>query len=204
MSQRPSRQLPRSWRQLRARLEFLGIFLIVIWLAVLLDLLVPGLHVTQWGLQPRTLRGLIGIPLAPFLHSGISHVGANTLPLIVLGTLLLIRSVGDFLRVTVIVILVSGLAVWLVGRGESVHLGASGLVLGYFGCLLMLAYLERTPASLLLAALVVLVYGGLLWGLLPQDESVSWEYHLCGFLSGVLAALLLTCRSNKLKEAADR
>ena len=194
MNPRKTGELPNSWRQVCRRLEILGAFLLLMWLVVLLDFLLPGLNLTRFGVVPRSLRGLIGVPLAPLLHDGFTHVAANSLPLLVLGGLLIMRSLRDWLRITIIVTLLSGLGVWLIGRGGSVHVGASGLVLGYFGCILALAYLERTPAALLLAAVVALIYGGLLWGLLPQSESVSWEYHLCGLLSGIAAASFVNRR----------
>ncbi|MEM9058580.1 MAG: rhomboid family intramembrane serine protease, partial [Pseudomonadota bacterium] len=136
---------------------------------------------------PRTLSGLSGVVAAPFLHGSLSHLMANTGALLVLGGLLALRGVATFVTVTAALTLLSGAAVWCCAR-PAVHIGASGLIFGYFGYLVALGWYERTPAALLMALVVAFVYGGMLWGLMPANNGVSWEAHLAGFLAGVLAA----------------
>ncbi len=141
------------------------------------------------GLEPRTVHGLVGIPLMPLLHSGFSHLAANTLPVIFLGGLGMVVAPRRFPAATVAIVLGSGLAVWLLGRPHSVHVGASGLIFGWFGYLLALGFLERSARAIAGSVLVIAVYGGMVWGLLPQRGlPVSWEAHVFGALAGVAVA----------------
>ena len=166
------------------------------WLIELADHLFFGQTLDRLGIRPRTLAGLWGIPMAPLLHGGWAHLMANTVPFLVLGWLVMLRRTRDFFIVTPLVIVLGGLAVWLIGAAGTVHIGASGLIFGYVGYLLARGYFERSFASILLALVVAVVYGSVLWGVLPGQRGISWEGHLAGFLAGVLAAKLMT-PSNK-------
>jgi membrane associated rhomboid family serine protease len=141
-----------------------------------------------WGIVPRTLAGLRGIVCAPFLHASVEHLAVNSVPLLVLGWLITISERADFRRITVFVGLASGALVWLFGRGGAAHLGASGLITGYLGFLLARGALARSLQSVMIALITVLLYGGLVYGLLPRNDAVSWEAHLFGFLVGIAAA----------------
>lgn len=162
--------------------------LAVLWLVELANDL-EGRSWSAWGILPRTFVGLRGIPCAPFLHAGAEHLALNSLPLIVLGYLELLRGRRAFLRVTLFLVLMSGALVWLFGR-SAYHLGASGLVLGYFGHLVAAALHERSVSAVLVACITLLTYGGLLLSVLPGEASVSWESHLAGLVAGVAAAWL--------------
>ncbi len=158
------------------------------WALEVLDLL-TGHALDAWGIRPRSLRGLVGIPLSPFLHGGFAHLLANTLPLFVLGMLVSLRGTGQLVRVSLVVVLVGGAGVWLVGNSN--HIGASGLIFGYFGYLLLRGLFDKSVMSLLLGLGVLLVYGGLIWGVLPSDPHVSWQAHLCGLVAGGIAARIV-------------
>ena len=146
-----------------------------------------GHQLNAWGIFPRSVHGLAGIPLAPFLHGSFGHVISNSIPFLVLGGLIAFRGRQVLLRVSFIVIGVGGSAVWLLGR-SAVHIGASGLVFGYFGYLVARGWYERKLGSILLAIVVIILYGGLILGVLPARGLVSWEAHLFGLIAGVLAA----------------
>lgn len=146
-----------------------------------------GHRLNGYGIMPRTAAGLVGIPLAPFLHGGFGHVLGNTMPLVGLGILTLLQAKRAFAAVTLFVVLAGGTGVWLVGRAD-LHVGASGLVFGYFGFLVARGWFDRRFAPILVALVVLVLYGGMLLGVLPTREFVSWEGHLCGLLAGVLAA----------------
>ncbi len=139
------------------------------------------------GIMPREVSGLDGVAWAPMLHDDFTHVVANALPLLVLGGLVLLRGVDRFLQVTAVVVVVGGLATWLLARSGN-HIGASGLVFGYLGYLLASAFFERSFRAIVVAVLVGLLYGGLLWGVLPTNPAISFEGHLFGLLAGILAA----------------
>lgn len=160
----------------------------VIWVVEAVSLLL-GHHLTNWGILPRSLSGLIGIPLAPLIHGGFWHALSNTIPLIILGGLTRSGGISRFWTVTVGVVLISGILVWLFAR-SSFHVGASGLVFGYFGALLASAYLERSILSIIIAAVTITLYGGLIWGILPSQSSISFEGHIFGLFAGIVIVWL--------------
>ena len=161
------------------------------WLLEVVDRVIFGGSLDRFGIRPRNLEGLSGIFFAPLLHGGWQHLAANTLPFVVLGWLVMLRRLSDFVLVSGLVIVVGGLGVWLIGAPNSVHIGASGLIFGYLGYLLARGYFERSWGSILLAGLVAVLYGGVLWGVLPGQPGISWEGHLFGFVGGVAAARVL-------------
>jgi len=174
-------------------MQFLGkkmqpvlILLAVIWAVEIVNFLL-GHSFVSWGILPRSLTGLIGIPLAPFIHAGLWHALSNTLPLLILGGLLLMSDQKQFWNMTIFIILLSGMLVWLFAR-NSYHVGASGLVFGYFGALVTRAVIERSFTSLLIALATVMLYGGLLWGLVPVRSYISYEAHFFGLVAGILCA----------------
>lgn len=158
------------------------------WLVELINS-VAGHSLTRFGLLPRTGQGLTGIIFSPFLHANLYHLLFNTIPFLVLGSLLMLHGRRRFLQVTLFVILAGGSALWLVGR-PAYHVGASGLIFGYFGFLVAGGWYSRRFSSLLLAVVTIVLYGGMLWGVMPTALPVSWEGHLTGIAAGVLAARL--------------
>ncbi len=148
-----------------------------------------GHQLIEWGILPRTTRGLVGIPLSPVLHGSVSHLLSNTIPFLVLGGLVGLRGSQVLMRVSLFIVVVGGAAVWLLGR-TAIHVGASGLVFGYFGYLVANGWYDRRPSSILVAIAVIIFYGGLIFGVLPSLSFVSWESHLFGLIAGVLAARL--------------
>lgn len=182
---------PTGWRQRwKTQARVLGTLLVLMWLLEIADYVALGHRLDAWGIAPRQVRGLAGIPLAPFLHGSLEHIAANTIPFIILGGLVLWGSLRRFVLVSLMIALTSGLAVWLLGRGGRTHLGASSLIFGYFSYLLLRFYFDRSLPSLFAAAIAIVLYGGLLWGLLPTDSHVSWESHVFGFVGGLVAAWL--------------
>ncbi len=164
----------------------LGVFVAAIWVLAGVDFLMDN-RLAEYGIVPRTMDGLWGIPLAPFLHGGFGHVLSNTVPLLLLGGLVAARGWQTLVGVTLFVVLLGGAGVWLVARSAS-HIGASGLVFGYFGYLVARGWYDRRIVSILIAVIVIVVYGGLIFGVLPTDGRVSWEGHLTGLIAGVIVA----------------
>ena len=140
-----------------------------------------------------------GIIFWPFLHGGFYHLLMNTTPLLVLGYFVALRGFVPFFQISAIIVLVGGLGVWVAGR-EAYHIGASGLVFGYFGFLVAAGVYERSVSALAVASFALFYYGGLIFGILPTESFVSWEGHLFGLLAGVLSARLLTRRPSSLLE----
>lgn len=169
--------------QLNVILTFIG----VIWAVYLLDLVLP-VDLTTFGVVPRTVNGLPGILVMPFLHGSLSHLLSNTIPLTIL-LLLLAGSRAQSSRTVVSLIVLSGLLLWLLGR-QAVHVGASSLIYALIAFLFISGLLERRPVPLTVSLLVGFLYGGtLLSGVLPfNNEQVSWDGHLLGAIAGGLFA----------------
>lgn len=169
------------------------IFVAVIWCVFLVDLLLP-LTINAYGLRPRSPRGLIGIPLAPFLHVNFRHLISNTLPLVVL-LLLLAGSNAKPSRVVVSIVLLGGALLWLFGRAM-IHVGASGLIYGLIVFLIISGFLERRFVPIAISLVVGFLYGGtLLLGIVPSLVSHdSWEGHLFGAVAGGLVAGMVNKR----------
>ena len=174
----------RVWK---ARAGVLFGTLAVIWAVSLYGLYADDRLVPALALLPRRVDGLPGILTAPFVHGSFAHLLANTLPLAILGGMVAIRGRNYFLATTLAIAVFGGLGLWLIGR-DAAHIGASGLVFGYFGFLVARGYYERRVGSIAVAILVVTAYGGMLGGVLPRADGVSWEGHLCGLIAGGLCA----------------
>ncbi|MGH3318752.1 MAG: rhomboid family intramembrane serine protease [Streptosporangiaceae bacterium] len=144
-----------------------------------------------YGITPRRISELDDIFFAPFLHAGFVHLMANTIPLLVLGFLTALRGVGRLATVSLIVIVVGGAGVWLIAPPNTVTLGASILIFGYFGYLLARGIIDRRPGDIVVAVVVALLYGTMIFGILPGHPGVSWQGHMFGLIGGVLAAWLL-------------
>lgn len=164
----------------------------VMWAVEIIDL-IPGTNLDQWGIRPRQTAGLVGIVTAPFLHSGFPHLISNTIPFLVLGGLIAASGMARYFQVTAVVALITGLGTWLVGPARTDHIGASGLVFGYLTYLLARGIFERKLTYLFVGVVVLFLYGGVLWGLLPRP-GVSWQGHLLGVVGGLAAARLLHAR----------
>jgi membrane associated rhomboid family serine protease len=155
-----------------------------------------GLDATA-GIIPHRIDGLDGIFFAPFLHHGFNHLYSNSVPLILLGTFVLAAGARRFLYSTLVIMFVSGLGVWFTGSPNSVVVGASGIIFGYLGLLLMRGIVERSWWNLGVVLLVGLLYGGQLFGVLPTDEPISWQGHLFGLIGGLMAAILFRRRPQR-------
>lgn len=180
-------------RELKTQGTILGGLVATMWVLELVDILVFRQGLNVYGIFPRYIIGLRGILFAPFLHGGLGHLIANTIPFLILGWFVMLQETSNFFVVTAITMLVSGLGVWLLGS-SGVHVGASGVIFGYLGFLLARGYFERNLPSILLALIVGVFFGGALWGILPTVPGISWEGHLFGFIGGVLAARFLSRR----------
>jgi len=141
------------------------------------------------GIVPRTNGGLIGIVTAPFIHANAAHLLANLPPFVGLGYLVLIRNDARFLEVAATIALATGGFVWLAAR-KATHVGMSGVIFGFLGYLVAVAWFTRTTPDLIVGGGVLLFYGGMLAGVAPARGSSSWESHLFGLLVGIGRAWL--------------
>jgi len=178
----------------RTHISFRSQAKVVIWIAAVVTIveilnLFLGRSLNVFGLMPREINGLVGIVIAPFLHGSLMHYMSNIVPLCIFSFLLLQHGVVRFNLVTFVCIVVSGLLVWMFGR-TAIHVGASGLIYGYFGYLLLAGWLSRELKLILISLFIGIGYAGLVFGILPSNPYISWEGHLFGFVSGLGCALI--------------
>lgn len=164
------------------------IFPILIWIVHIVSL-VLNVDLTRLGLIPRIPIGLLGIITAPLIHADFSHLISNTVPLIILGWIIF----SFYRRVAFIsfifIYLLTGMLVWIFAR-QVYHIGASGIVYGYVSFLFFSGIFRRDNISITLALVITFLYGGLVWGILPGMKGISWESHLFGGISGLIAAYM--------------
>ncbi len=172
------------------------LLLAIMWAVFIFDSLLPGITFNQFGIIPRNSRGLAGIVVSPFLHSGLHHIVSNTVPLLVLPAFVRL-SLGsrEIFFVLISGILGSGLGTWLFSSGGIV-IGASGLVFSLIGFLLAHAYFSPSLRSWTIALLSLFLYGGTLLSLFVFLPHISWAAHFWGLISGIATALFLRNHKN--------
>ncbi|GJM36781.1 MAG: hypothetical protein DHS20C19_01480 [Acidimicrobiales bacterium] len=180
---------PSPWRLLWTPVGLMLFGLVAMWAIEIIDTVVLDSELQTNGLQPRRRAGLDGIVWAPFLHADYGHIASNSIPLLALGGLVAARGMRYWAWITIAAIVLGGGCTWVLG-GSGNHIGASGVVFGYFGAILGAAVFERRLRALGAALIALGFYSSLIAGLVPQD-SVSWEGHLFGLVGGVLAAKAL-------------
>ncbi|WP_198961216.1 rhomboid family intramembrane serine protease [Pseudonocardia sp. MH-G8] len=198
---RPSmaRVLPRA--PLRSVL-FMLLFTAALYVIEAVDT-VSGQQIQENGIEPLELDGLDGVLWAPLLHDDWAHLIANTVPFLVFGFLALAGGFRQFAMVTALIWVLGGLGVWLTGGYDGgVHIGASGLIFGWLVFLLTRGFFARSGLQILLAVGLFFVWGGILFGVLPGQPGVSWQAHLFGALTGLLAARLVAGADRRTGRAA--
>ncbi|MEJ2170582.1 MAG: rhomboid family intramembrane serine protease [Desulfobacterales bacterium] len=151
------------------------------------DLEITGVDLRLYGLRPRNIDSLPGIIFAPFLHVDIAHLIANTGAFFVLLTVALVYKRKLAIKALLIIIMAGGSLVWLLGNGNAVHIGVSGVIFGLIGFLMSLGVFRREWKALVISAAVLVLYGGVVQSLLIYRSGTSWSGHLFGFMSGILA-----------------
>ncbi len=169
------------------RFSTLSAIVFAMWAVYLADTLF-GLGLTRFGIQPRVWQGLAGVVAWPLLHGNYAHIASNTISLLLFGGIISARSERTFWRLVVYATLMAGVGIWIVGR-PATHIGASGLVFACFGYIVTRGFYDRSLLSVLLAVAVILLFGGIIWGVLPSDPRVSWEGHFLGVAAGAAFAM---------------
>ena len=164
------------------------LLLMVIWTVFLFEEKY-NIKLTQFGIYPRSLSGIKGIVLSPFLHGDINHIASNSIPLFVL-TLALIYFYRDLsLKVLVYGILLSGFITWVIGR-NSYHIGASSLIYVLVAFIFLKGLITKYYRLMALSLTTVMIYGGMVWYVFPEvDNKISWEGHLSGLITGFIFAV---------------
>lgn len=168
--------------------HFVGGILLLLWGIHLINFAL-GYRLNVLGIFPRRAHGLIGIVFAPFLHGNVGHLLFNSIPLFFLANFILLQGREAFYCISLVVIVLSGLAIWLFGR-RALHIGASAVIMGYFSNALINAYYQGTLVAIIIGALCLYYFAGLFLSLIPTEEKTSWEGHLFGFGAGIAAIYL--------------
>jgi len=151
-----------------------------------------GYHLNHFGISPGDIRTLPFIYTAPWLHGSWGHLLNNLIGLTIFSTLCLIRGVAFFVRSSIIIISLTGILVWLFARSGAVHIGASGWIFGLWSLSIAIAWFRRSFLNIAIAIFVAVFYGGMVWGVLPTHSYISFESHLFGAVSGIVAAYIMT------------
>jgi membrane associated rhomboid family serine protease len=192
-----------SLRNLLKALIVMGAFLALIWILQVVNWADHYQLDQEYGILPRNVGRLGDIFSAPFLHASWAHIEGNSAPLFVLGVAAAYRGLLRFFGASVIIAIMSGLFVWFLQSGNSVTIGASGLIFGYFGYVLVRGIVDRNWIDLLVGLLAGAMYYSILQVAIPGTPGISWLGHLGGLTGGLLAAWLLRApRGSVTRKAA--
>ena len=181
-----------QWSDVLEAAIYMGLFTIALWVIYFIDAVIRNHNLKNlYGLVPRgELNPAIFI--SPFLHVDRRHLAANSIPFFILGTLVMVQGQLIFWLTTLVIIIVSGFGIWIFGKSGTRHVGASGLILGYFGYLLSSAFFISSTATIIFAVTVGVFYLGLIRQIVPLQEGVSTTSHLFGFVGGIIAAAIVS------------
>ncbi|OZF28491.1 rhomboid family intramembrane serine protease [Rhodococcus sp. 14-2496-1d] len=188
ISNRPAQRERPVWMQAAM---LVGAFTVLLWVIELIDV-ASGSRLERNGIEPRSVEGLWGILFAPVLHDDWQHLIANTVPIVVLGFLVLLSGPARGLAATGVIWVVGGFGTWLTASSYTNTIGASILIFGFIAYLLVRGFFTRRLGQLAIGVVVFVLYGSALWGILPSEPNVSWQGHLFGAVGGVVAARLLS------------
>lgn len=180
--QRDSLHLKRSFTIVAA-------FTIALWLIKIIEVFI-GARLYRYGIYPGELSGLTGVLWAPLIHSSFSHLFSNTAPLLILGTTLFYGYPKSAKIVIPVIYIGTGLGVWLFAR-QTYHIGASGLTFGFMFFVFTIGAIRWDRRAIALSLVVFLLYGGMIWGIFPNEPGISYESHFFGALFGIILAILL-------------
>ncbi len=175
-------------------LVFPFLFVGILWLVKAIEILF-SLDFSHLGIVPRTSYGLIGILTGPLIHANFVHLFSNSIPILILGIIVFNFYRTIAFEIFVWVYLISGVCVWVIGENSS-HIGASGLIYGFASFIFFNGLFRREFKAILLAILVTIVYGSIIWGIFPGKPNISWQGHLFGAMAGGLCAYFYRNENN--------
>lgn len=164
-----------------------GAFVVAFWIVEIIQK-ITGINLVRFGVYPLHLKGLPGILFSPFIHAGFSHLISNSIPFFILFFALIYYYRRISYRIFFQLYILSGICVWLAGR-EAWHIGASGVVYALAAFHFVSGIIRNDVRLLTISVVVVFLYGGMIWGMMPIDPEISWEGHLWGAASGVVLAI---------------
>lgn len=145
----------------------------------------------SWGLSPMNIQQIYGVLLMPLVHAGQSHLWGNTIQLFLVLFLIYVHFKHLAHAIVALQWMGAGLLLFFMGVKGSLHVGSSGVVYGLFGFLITAGFLSGNRRLRILALMLIMYYGSMVWGLFPWQEKVSWQGHLSGLITGLVAAFFL-------------
>lgn len=167
-------------------------YLVAIWSVYLINMVFFGGALNYFGIHPLDPASLLHIFTSPFLHGSWEHITANSVPGAIFCFLIGLSGAKVFWEVTFIALIVEGIGVWFTGGVGTTHIGASGLIYGWLAYLIIRGIFNRSLTQVLVGIGLAFIYGGLIWGVLPLEEGVSWQGHLFGAIGGIIAGATIT------------
>jgi len=164
------------------------LFLLIMWLIKITEYSLQ-LNLYFYGIYPHRLNSLSNIITAPFIHENFEHLFSNTIPFLLLGTAIFYFYKESAYKVFIFIWFFSGFWVWLAAR-PSYHIGASGMIYGFASFVFFSGLIHKNKALASLSLLIVFIYGGMIWGILPIKPEISWESHLFGAITGLISAFV--------------
>ena len=186
-----SRNYTRAGRLRTATALTVG-FLAIEWIIQIVNAVLFGNELGQFGIHPLDFNGIWGIFTAPLLHANFEHLIGNSVPGAVFCFLIGLSGRKAWWEVTIIVVLIAGVGTWLLGGPGTSHIGASGLIYGWLTYLIVRGIFNRSLIQFITGLVLGFAYSGLIWGVLPIYEGVSWQGHLFGAIGGVVAGMVIT------------
>ncbi|AWN74769.1 rhomboid family intramembrane serine protease [Legionella anisa] len=179
--------------QTKNNIPILEIILLIPWLFFFVSIFFK--KILLLGIIPRRIKGLPGILFAPLLHDNFNHIFFNSIPLVVLSNFILINGLAYYIVVTIMITVLSGIAIWCFAQ-YGLHIGASGVITGYWGFLVSNIYQTGTLTTIILGIISLYYFAGIFLGIFPKDKGVSWEAHLFGLLAGLVTSYLFSLYPN--------
>lgn len=183
--------LPEEKKRLFTGIYFASIVVATMWLVKAVEL-IGGISFATFGVLPLKLKGLAGVLFSPLIHADMGHLTANSAPMFFLTAALVYYYRKDAIRILSILWLLTGIWVWLFARGDSYHIGASGVVYGLAAFHLTGGIIRKEPRLMAFSMLVIFLYGSMVWGFFPDffpQKNISWESHLMGAIAGVIIGI---------------
>ena len=169
-------------------LVFPAFFLFLLWAVKVFETSME-LSFVEWGVYPRRISGIKGIFLSPLIHADWKHLADNSMPVFFLSLALFYFYRDIAYKIWFLIYMIGGILLWGIGR-QAYHIGASGLIYGLAAFLFLSGMIRRVRSLMAISLLVVFLYGGMVWGLLPFDFEVSFEAHITGALAGIILAVI--------------
>lgn len=181
--------MSRKSGKIKKALEYSLAFVAIFWVIEVIKFLTGSTFFIGLGILPRSMVGLLGVITAPFVHGDFQHLMANTVPFFFLNCLLFVFYEKRASFYLFLIWITAGLFTWIIGRYAS-HIGASGVIYGLASFLVFGGIFSRNWKLITISILVIFFYAGLIWGIFPTENNVSWEGHLAGALAGLFWAFV--------------